>query len=175
MSSSTSTGSSASPSASCDPCAALILNPNFEDFLDDWAVEDVVNGAVAASTAGTVGSALSVTLPTDGVYVITQTLSTLAGTLYSIEADYYFSLAQKDCYLNAFLDEDWFWSFSPRFNPASVGQWATGVVPFNATACTSFLEIQFLCRNSENVEMRLDNIRWTPQQSSICVSNSTRR
>ncbi|KAG7286321.1 hypothetical protein NEMBOFW57_008630 [Staphylotrichum longicolle] len=146
----------------CNPCSPVMLNPSFDDGTNSWTQRDVSNSVISSISAGSVsGSAVQV-VSTRGYAVLAQKLSVVTGSTYSLTVDYMFSAAMTNCYLNAFINGGWFWSFSPRYEPTSVGAWKKSpVLQFTASACDTELAIQFVCTAGESVTMKLDNIKVT--------------
>ena len=144
----------------CDACSPVVLNPSFDDGTTSWTPRDNTGTTLATIPAGS-GSALEV-VSTRGNLVLVQKLSIVTGKTYSLTVDYMFSAPMANCYLNAFINGGWFWSFSPRYEPSSVGAWKKSpLLQFPATACSAELAIQFVCTAGESVTMRLDNIQVT--------------
>ncbi len=144
----------------CNACSPVIVNPSFDQDTTSWTPRDVI-GTTFSTIPASSGSALQV-VSTRGHLVLAQKLSIVTGSTYSLTVDYMFSAAMTNCYLNAFINGGWFWSFSPRYEPTSVGAWKKSpVLQFTAAACDAELAIQFVCTAGESVTMRLDNIQVT--------------
>ena len=161
----------AGPLRSCAPCSPVLQNPSFERGYGGWDFTFVADTSQVESPqpAGTAGSyGVGTVLGTNGAVGLRQIMNTVPGKAYTLKVDYWFSEHKSDCYLNAFVNGGWFFSFSPRFDPTVVGRWTTGTTSFTATSCSDVLDVQFLCTNWQSLTVRMDNLRMTPNTPFNC-------
>jgi len=146
-------------------------NPSFTEGYKGWDVTWVGDASYIETPFpnGTDGSpGFGVVAGTNAGATIQQRLNTVPGVQYNMQVDYWFSDYRPDCYINAFVRNDWFWSFSPRFVSGSVGKWTLGTTGYTAVTCNDILVISLFCTAGENVGMRIDNMRLTPATPFNC-------
>lgn len=168
--STTTTTSTLATETACYPCASILKNPSFEQGYTGWTIVYGSEFAETPQPAGTQGTkAAGFNLPTNGAAGLQQRFNTVTGNTYAGSVDYFFDRYSRNCYLNAFLNDEWFWSFSPRYT-AIPGQWATVPISWTGKSCSDKLDIQFVCTNWESAVLRLDNLRISTSGPVICAA-----
>jgi hypothetical protein len=166
--STTTTTSTLATQTACYPCAPILKNPSFEQGYTGWSIVYGAQFAENPQPAGTQGNkAAGFNLPTNGAAGLQQRFNTVTGNTYSGSVDYFFDRYSPNCYLNAFLNDEWFWSFSPRYT-AIPGQWATVPISWTGKSCSDKLDIQFVCTAHESAILRLDNLRISTTEPVMC-------
>lgn len=153
------------PAAACT--GSIIQNGNFETGnLSPWVVTDTVgqttNSIVSPGEpqAGSNNYAFSASLQGTSSLTLQQTMSTCAGTNYSIRADFYSgSTALGDCSLE--IEYPYKTTTGGVIWPSNIGPvktWQTTVATFQAVSDADVFKIVMKCTNGQSNVYEVDNV-----------------